>query len=368
MNFNGRMIGLFLALLQVIIWIFHHELDLTEDGSFIFQIILFAIYIPIYWRLGKMYDNNKYQTKQLITSKKRFQTIFEKAGIGIALIDENGRPVMVNQKLQEMLGYSAEELYKVTLNDISVPDDAKINYQLLHKLVNREIDSYTLEKRYIRKDGQIVWGEVTSSLFPNNEGELSYVIGMVNDITERKATEQKLLELNQELEHRSNRDGLTGIANRRYFDEQLLLELRVAEKSQQTLSLILFDIDFFKNYNDTYGHIVGDNCLKSVAHVLCGITDQPICLPARYGGEEFAIIVPNSSAIDAGRIGEKVRASVEELEIPHEKSDISPFVTISVGIASITPDANSTPEDLIDRADQALYQAKLNGRNQVFCI
>ncbi|WP_147535531.1 sensor domain-containing diguanylate cyclase [Bacillus marasmi] len=366
MKFNGRMIGIFLVMLQVIVWISHDHLKLTDTHSLIFQMVLFAIYFPIFWMLGKMHDKNKYQTKQLEANKKRFQTIFEKAGIGVSLIDENGRPVMVNPKLLEMLGYSEEELTSLTLNDISVPDDAKVNYDLLHQLVNQEIDSYTLEKRYIRKDGQIVWGEVTSSLFPNNEGDLTYVIGMVNDITERKETEQKLIELNQELEYRSNRDGLTGIANRRSFDEQLLIELKIAKKFKQSLSLILIDIDFFKKYNDTYGHINGDNCLKSVAKVLCGITELPICLPARYGGEEFAIIVPNSNMKDAVIIGEKVRALVEELELPHIQSDISPFVTISVGIATIVPDVHSTPEDIIHQADQALYQAKLNGRNQIY--
>ncbi|NMD71129.1 diguanylate cyclase [Bacillus sp. DNRA2] len=368
MKYKGRLVGITLVILQLIMWIFHHKLHFTETGNKIFEMIMIVFYIPIFWILGKIYDRNKHHTKELKTSNKRFQTIFEKAGIGVALIDQNGRPVMVNPKLQEMLGYSESELTKLTLNDISVPEDAQINYEQLHKLVKMEIESYTLEKRYIRKDGQIVWGEVTSSLFPNNQGDFSYVIGMVNDITERKATEQKLMKLNQELEYRSNRDGLTGIANRRYFDEQFDFEWTKAEKLKQPLSLIMFDLDFFKNYNDTYGHIMGDNCLKSVARLLSGVTDYPICLPARYGGEEFAIIVPNSTLRDAEIIAEQIRLDVEELKLPHKQSVISPFVTISVGVASIIPDSGSNSETLIHFADQALYQAKLNGRNQIYCL
>jgi diguanylate cyclase (GGDEF)-like protein/PAS domain S-box-containing protein len=304
-------------------------------------------------------------TKELKTSNERFQTIFEKAGIGISLIDGTGKPIVVNPKLQEFLGYSEEELKHMTFSEFSNPEDSKVNFELLTQLINREIDSYQLEKRYIRKDGITVWGHVTSSLFPNQDGDLSYVIGMVIDITDRKVAEKKLLEVNQKLEYLSNIDGLTGIANRRYFDKHLLQEWIKAKSYAAPLSLIMFDIDYFKKFNDTYGHLVGDACLKKIAEILNQMMEITKCFPARYGGEEFAIILPGTTIKKATQIAEQIRTAVEGLLLPHALSDVFPYVTISVGLASLIPNSQTSPEDLIANADTALYDAKMEGRNRI---
>lgn len=370
MKYKGRIIGLSLVVTHIFFWNFHQLYHMSEDAGLAFEILFFIICAFLFWWIGRIYDVNKAQTKELKTSNERFQTIFEHAGIGIALIDKNGRPVMVNPKLQEVLGYSEEELTKFTLNDFSYQEDSKINFELLQKLVNREIDSYSLEKRYIRKDGEIIWGNVTSTLFPNSDGKHLYVLGMVIDITEQKETEQKLIELNKELEHLSNSDGLTAIANRRYFDEQLMLEWELAKRNQKMISLIMLDIDFFKKYNDTYGHIKGDYCLKNVANILKYLSEHSNCLPARYGGEEFAVIIPYSDQETAQKIAEQIRLSVEALKLPHEQSNVNAFVTVSIGLASIFPTATPTaiPEDIIKAADMALYQAKLAGRNRICSV
>ncbi|MCG9969045.1 diguanylate cyclase [Pelotomaculum terephthalicicum JT] len=188
----------------------------------------------------------------------------------------------------------------------------------------------------------------------------------------RKARENELLEVTRQLEEANQNlrrlsflDGLTGIANRRHFDEVLLNEWNRAARDAVPLSLIILDIDFFKKYNDTYGHQAGDDCLKQVAGSLSGRLKRPGDLAARYGGEEFAAILPNTDMQGAAAIAEMLRGGVEALEIPHASSSVSAYVTVSAGAASTVPRQAGTPGDLLAAADKALYQAKQGGRNRV---
>ena len=367
MIIKGRIIAILLISLNIFLWIFHINYQSQNTNYILFELIIFFTSLLLFWRLGKSYDIYKIQIERLETSTERLQTIFEKAAIGITLIDKTGKPIMVNPKIKEFLGYSEEELLSMTFSDLSNSEDSEKNYKLLNQLLNKEIDSYSLEKRYIKKDGQIVWGQVTSSLFPNKDGEFSYIIGMVIDITEKKMAEQRLLEMNNKLEYLSNSDGLTGIANRRYFNKYLLQEWEKTVINGVPLSLILFDIDFFKKYNDTYGHLAGDICLKNVAAILNKLTELKSCLSARFGGEEFAIILPGANAGEVKQIAEKIRSSIEDLKFPHANSKASPYVTISVGAATMIPgpDTKACHQELIRAADVALYQAKKDGRNRV---
>jgi diguanylate cyclase (GGDEF)-like protein len=176
---------------------------------------------------------------------------------------------------------------------------------------------------------------------------------------------RQLEEANQELKRLSFLDGLTGIANRRHFDHILDIEWRRAVRSQTPISVILIDVDFFKLYNDTYGHQKGDRCLKQVAQILSKTSNRAGDLVARYGGEEFAAILPGASAKDAAVWAEIVRQGVEQAKIPHESSKASAYVTISIGIAGMIPEKDVLPDVLLATADQALYQAKGGGRNQI---
>ena len=179
--------------------------------------------------------------------------------------------------------------------------------------------------------------------------------------------EQLTLELEQrntELSRLSTVDGLTGIANRRCFDTTLDREWRRASREQGELSLILTDIDFFKRYNDAYGHPAGDECLRQVARCLAESIRRPTDLAARYGGEEFALLLPGTNLAGAAVLAEAVRGRVAALGLEHRGSDVAPHVTLSLGIASFQPDAGHQHEELISRADQALYAAKRGGRNQ----
>lgn len=167
------------------------------------------------------------------------------------------------------------------------------------------------------------------------------------------------------LESQAMLDGLTNIPNRRRFDETLESEWKRALRAGTPLSLIMADIDFFKRYNDNYGHGVGDECLKKVAGSLAHSIDRPSDLVARYGGEEFVAILPETDAAGAHAIAERFRSHVESLKIVHEYSEISNFVTVSVGLACVIPIVEMTPAELLKMADEMLYQAKALGRNRV---
>ena len=160
-------------------------------------------------------------------------------------------------------------------------------------------------------------------------------------------------------------DGLTGVPNRRRFDEFLELEWKRAVRSGTIMSLLLIDIDCFKQYNDTYGHVSGDECLKKIALILSETLKRPSDLIARYGGEEFGCILPETDAEGALHVAEVLRKNVESLKVLHEYSQVAPYTTVSVGVASMVPLAGASFITLVEEADAALYAAKTGGRNRV---
>lgn len=177
---------------------------------------------------------------------------------------------------------------------------------------------------------------------------------------------RKLDDANQELTRLSSLDGLTGISNRRQFDETLLREWRRLGRQGRPLSMLLCDVDYFKQFNDSYGHQVGDECLKAVARTLKDTLRRPADLVARYGGEEFAVILPDTEITGALQVAEAMRSAVEGLNITHRYSKGASVVTISIGVASTTPSRTGSDSSvLLKRADDALYRAKQAGRNRI---
>lgn len=180
----------------------------------------------------------------------------------------------------------------------------------------------------------------------------------------RVRTHLRLQQNTAALESLAQHDSLSGLYNRRYFNMAIEAEYRRLQRHQLPLGLAMVDIDHFKKYNDTYGHIAGDGAICAVAKALEHATKRPGEVVARYGGEEFVVLLPQVDAEILSQYGQMICDKVQALELPHATSDTSAWVSISVGLALVIPNSQSLPEDLIKQADQALYLAKQNGRNQ----
>ncbi|WP_439503701.1 sensor domain-containing diguanylate cyclase [Methylophaga sp.] len=217
--------------------------------------------------------------------------------------------------------------------------------------------------RALTKGGNYVWIRDVVHVVRKENGEVDSLIGFMFDISERKKTEQELIKLQKELEELSFKDGLTGVANRRMFDSVIETEWLKARQNKQPLSLIIIDIDFFKEYNDFYGHLQGDDCLKQVAETLNNVKARSRDFFGRFGGEEFIMLLPEADENAAWSIAERCRQALFKKQIPHEQSKVSQLLTISLGVSTMIPSHDDEHNELISRADKQLYQAKQKGRN-----
>jgi diguanylate cyclase (GGDEF)-like protein len=198
-------------------------------------------------------------------------------------------------------------------------------------------------------------------------GAIDYITKPFN-VTLVKARVKNHLALKKyqnELEHKTIKDGLTGINNRRCFDDCIEKEWSRMLRAEKPLSLIMIDIDFFKPYNDLYGHLLGDECLRKIAQTLNDSLHRPSDMVARYGGEEFACVLPDTSLEGAQLVAQSFRKAVNDLMIPNEKSTVSKCVTLSMGVATSIPSDGESPSSLISKADKLLYEAKNAGRDQI---
>jgi diguanylate cyclase (GGDEF)-like protein/PAS domain S-box-containing protein len=219
--------------------------------------------------------------------------------------------------------------------------------------------------RALTKDGSYVWIRDVVHVVRDAKGEVKSLVGFMFDISERKEAEEKILLLQKELESLSFMDGLTGVANRRLFDSIFEREWDNARRDSQPLSVIMLDLDCFKQYNDRYGHFEGDEVLRRVARCLGLVATRPHDLLARLGGEEFVLVLPESDGKAARQVAERCNALLFTEQIPHENSSVCPIVTMSVGIGTIIPSQEDEPLKFLEAVDACLYQAKNNGRNCV---
>lgn len=216
--------------------------------------------------------------------------------------------------------------------------------------------------RALHKDGHYVWLRDVVHVVRDAAGQVEALIGFMFDISERKKTEQELAALHKKLEEYSFQDGLTGVANRRMFDSVMAETWNHALRHQQPLSVILIDIDHFKDYNDLHGHLKGDECLRAIASLIKTSARRTRDFVGRFGGEEFVMVLPESDGEAALRVAQRCQAMVAEAAIPHGHGQ---NVTVSLGVGTVVPTRQDDANAFLDRIDRHLYEAKRQGRDRI---
>ncbi|MGP1717166.1 MAG: GGDEF domain-containing protein [Methylophilus sp.] len=270
----------------------------------------------------------------------------------------------IGPQIEQVLGWTQDSWKTVEdwVNRIHEEDRERV----FNFCVQQSIQGLDHEADYraLTAEGGFVWIRDVVHVMRTPSGEPEALIGFMFDISERKKTEEQLLIMQKKLEELSYKDGLTGVANRRMFDTVLEREWLEARQHQHPLSLIMIDIDYFKQFNDFYGHLQGDEALKQVANTLTQAGVRAKDFFARFGGEEFALILPQTNELSASKIAERCHNLVFKEQIPHAKSEVSQILTISVGASSITPNRNDDFKTFVESVDALMYQAKRSGRNR----
>lgn len=289
----------------------------------------------------------------------------------VSATDLSGKIIKANEKFCQVSGYSQEELLGQDHRIVNSRTHPKPFFTQLWTTISAG-NIWHGEICNRAKDGSLYWVETTIVPLKNAKGNIERYISVRLDVSERKRNEaelekayEELHTANIQLEQLSRTDGLTKLANRRYFDETLLTEISKMDRTSLPLTLILCDIDYFKNYNDTYGHPAGDACLQKIAMEIQSSFVRSGDLVARYGGEEFAIILLNVNRETALLLAERMRKQVQDLNLEHKNSKVSNVVTISVGVTTLVPERQTSSSRVIEEADKALYLAKEKGRNNV---
>src|ERR1700761_2431217 len=301
------------------------------------------------------------KTEQALREREtRYRLLADNIADIVILLDGRGALLYVSPSVEPVLGLRGNDLVGKSCFDLVHYEDRERVQAATAELTHPNATN-SVAFRIARADGSIAWVEINFKLASErNVAEKIKFVGVVRDVTQRKMMEDELNSLNSRLAQLATTDGLTGLPNRRTFDAFLHREY----SGHGTISVLLFDIDHFKSYNDTFGHQAGDECLKAVAGTIADATFSTTGMSARYGGEEFAIILPDVPEAEALRVAEAVRLTVSSLGISNPASPRG-YVTISVGVATRTR-ATLNEATLVGDADLALYEAKRQGRNTSF--
>jgi diguanylate cyclase (GGDEF)-like protein/PAS domain S-box-containing protein len=304
--------------------------------------------------------------RQALDSKNVLLQAMAEMSDGLAMFSPEGKLVFCNQQYRDVFprsGYARQpgthisEILRAVIKsseraDVGADADEEwIQATAMQLFQTLDVEIPLFDGRWIRQRTRLA-----------SDGS---VLAMVSDITAMKNSEEQLKRLAQEMKGLAYTDSLTGLANRRVFDEVILNEFDRARQASSQLSLLLIDVDHFKTYNDTYGHLAGDRCLKAIGEVLRSVVTRPSDLPARFGGEEFAIVLPDMDGDGAVRLAERVRSTLHQLALPHQASGKS-IVTISIGVVDLSQASKFvSAAELVEAADQALYDAKTKGRDRI---
>jgi diguanylate cyclase (GGDEF)-like protein/PAS domain S-box-containing protein len=301
--------------------------------------------------------------EDLRKNEELYRFITENTTDIISYINSNGYYEYLSPSSKNLLDFNQEEMIGNRLLDYLHPDEVeKVSALLLQ--ADAELDFAAFSHRIKKKDGSYIWLETNARTIRKNSRKLEGIVAVSRDITERLEKEKRLHDANVMLRYISNMDGLTGIPNRRYFDEKLQEEWKRLKRIASPFSAIMIDIDFFKKYNDFNGHQAGDECLRQIASVLQETVKRTGDFAARYGGEEFVILLPETDKLGAAHVAELLQANIKDLKIPYISNVLEPIVSISIGCSTLIPNDTTKPEDLIKLADIELYKAKEGRLNQ----
>jgi diguanylate cyclase (GGDEF)-like protein/PAS domain S-box-containing protein len=302
--------------------------------------------------------------RHLKESEARYRLLADNSTDMVFRLDSNLVRSYVSPACREILGYEPDEMLGTKPVEMAHPDDAPRVALVFQTLLSGKTDRHSIINRIRHRDGRWIWVEAQlRALKDPASGRTISIIGGLRDISARKAIEDELAEANRRLQTLAGQDSLTGLANRRAFDEALVKEHLRSRREKAKLGLIMIDVDRFKQYNDIYGHLAGDDCLRCVGAAISDAISRPGDIAFRYGGEEFAILLPGTDEAGAAIVAQRVGEIIFSLGLRHEGNPDG-VVTISAGVASY-PCGDISSDGLILAADQALYRAKERGRNCV---
>jgi diguanylate cyclase (GGDEF)-like protein/PAS domain S-box-containing protein len=303
--------------------------------------------------------------RALREQERGYRLLAENTEDVVTRIAASGERLYISPSVEKLIGWKPDEIITQSAYSNIHPDH--------HQLVKGFIESLSSSNRSVtceymtrHKDGHYIWVETQLNFIVDSPETSAEIVGIVRDVSRRKEAEEHLVAANAQLKALSETDMLTGVANRRKFDETFERERRRAQRNGAHLSALFIDIDKFKLYNDSYGHAAGDACIRTIAQTLSTALKRPADLVGRYGGEEFAVVLPDTSAENASNVAETLRHAVSELKLKHDAGPEG-IVTISVGVAGAKLDGRSDGTRLLAAADEALYRAKAGGRNRV-CV
>ncbi|SFI97009.1 diguanylate cyclase [Bradyrhizobium sp. Gha] len=300
------------------------------------------------------------RTAQVLVAKEaNFRLLAEQSSDMVTRIGLDNRLLYVSPSCVRITGWSADELLDTSALAGIHPDDVERVEQAIAALKNGEAEEARFIYRQRHRDKGEIWAEAALHVtLASDSGEIDGVVAVMRDMTEQKDLQDKLASL-------ATTDGLTGLANRRAFDERLADEWARARRDGTQLSLLLIDVDHFKKFNDHYGHLAGDACLRALGRILSATARRPADLAARYGGEEFAVLLANTGPDGCAEVGEGIRQALHDLAMLHAQNPPSRLVTVSVGAATSLPSQAPDSNTLVAAADRALYAAKDSGRDRL---
>lgn len=346
-----------------------HVQNYSEYAFFLNAGFIVSTFASTLWTFGFILMVNQRLNDENRLEKEKLQLVFNTSP-DAAMITRlsDGLFVDVNVGFTSLTGYTRDEVIRNSTLNIDFWHNPEDREGFKSKLIEQGFCE-NMEYIFKRKDHSLYDAMISARIIMIQNAP--HIVSIVRDITERKLAEHHIQELVQQLENEKNTaqlnsitDSMTGLMNRRYFDIALNKEFYRLKRSGAILSLIMIDVDYFKKFNDCYGHLAGDDCLVQIGSLLKKIVGRAPDIVARYGGEEFVVILPETDLKGAETLAKRIREAVENLFISHADSDVSEYVTISLGVVSVYPSKLFSPKQVVALADEALYSAKNKGRNQ----